>query len=806
MANKYSKYQLRPAVSNYVDPGSVKVNEILRERYDQNKAQKDLLDRTLSGINTLQGDQYIMENAKSDIRNKLSNIVSSGAYEDAGLIIQESITDLAGNKGVKAAQMSYENRQKELDFITKQRQQGIEILDFGKFKGEAHKSYMEDENGKFVTNVYQPLSEPKLEYDEKMKQLFSSMKSNTWGITDANADKHATRMYGAYINSKEGAQDFRRLVELEYDESIPFDKRKEMAEQEIRQRMQTFARAHVHTKVQNPGKASEKYRKDQQNLFAMMLGEKNTIQKSGVSLNIGNTPSLETGETTTLSMMSGSIEAIKNKDYKAAKDMQVHHRKIIDRLESSGLATKEQADLYRQNNISLFEVMKTQGFSEEKSTAIEAYIKYATTDVPFGDGSTLDPYMKESWNDIVNTGGKALGAGAAYGITSRLPGWLLNNKLGRGAVWSISKGVAAGYATAKVGEGLVGRLFDQRGNVRGWNNPENQESFGAKYLGLDTEMEDLMQNLTDVDHINRVFGLEGDNQLTTKDTDLIKTIGSKYLEYMQKEGDALDELIDTNGGGAVDYAVELPDLSTPEGAKGAKMLDDLLGRSTINNFRVYGMSEGSPEYEALTEDGTSLTDFKGKGIIPPSLVYNTPLRLSVLRPGTKTNGGDQEVIFEPKIAEGAAGMKTIAGQYAKATGNLQYAVVENVQQMLQDITQPTLLETSNAMLQSTQLISDDVGLDSYELRMASYKHAMNLVLSEMPKSYGKWLNSFNTDYAANAANVEYKDGQLSGMDERQTQMYREYLDRKTFGTFEKIDGQIVKTANGFVHRSDIKIR
>ena len=171
MANKYSKYQLRPAVSNYVDPGSVKVNEVLRARYDQNKAQKDLLDRTLAGINTLQGDQYIIENAKTDIRNKLSNIVASGAYEDAGLTIQETITDLAGNKGIQAAQMSYQNRQKELEFINQQRQAGIEVLDFGRFEGSSHNSYIQNEDGTYTTNIYQPLSEQKLAYDEKMKKM-----------------------------------------------------------------------------------------------------------------------------------------------------------------------------------------------------------------------------------------------------------------------------------------------------------------------------------------------------------------------------------------------------------------------------------------------------------------------------------------------------------------------------------------------------------------------------------------------------------------------------------------------------------
>ena len=31
MANKYSRYQLQPFVSQYVDPQSVQVNDVLRE-------------------------------------------------------------------------------------------------------------------------------------------------------------------------------------------------------------------------------------------------------------------------------------------------------------------------------------------------------------------------------------------------------------------------------------------------------------------------------------------------------------------------------------------------------------------------------------------------------------------------------------------------------------------------------------------------------------------------------------------------------------------------------------------------------
>ena len=803
MANKYSKYKLNPAVSNYVDPGSVKVNELLRARYDQNKAQKDLLDRTLSGMNVLQGDQYLMENAKTDIRNQLSDVVSSGAYENAGLVIQDSISGLAGNKGVQAAQKSYENRQKELDFITKQRQSGIEVLDFGKFKGAEHKSYTQNEDGTFSTNVYQPLSESKLQYGEKMKSLFSNMKANSWGINAGDVQSAVNRMYGAYINSNEGDQDFRNLVELELDENIPFEQRKEMAKRNIKNRLTAFASNHLHTKTVASSKPS-KYEQGQIDLYGQMLGQNSAVKKSGVSFDAGHQVSAMTGETTTLATMSSLISHVKNNNMKAAKDTRINHRKIIDRLEINGHVTADQAKLYREKNIELFDVMKNAEFSENKALAVEAYLKYATTGVPIGDASTLDPYMKNAKQESLEFIKKGLPAAAGTSLASKLFRMPLISK----GIWAAGRGLSVGYSGYKLIEGGIGRAFDQRGNVRGFMNPKSEDSFGS-YLGLDTEMEDLMQNLSDVDQINRVFGLTGEDALTPQDTDLIKTIGADYLKYMQTDGDMLDEIIDENGGGAVDYAVEMPDINTEYGKAGAKMLSYIMDNGSITDYRVMEYPETSDEWKELTKDGTQVSTkaYISKGIIPPSLMYNTPTRLSAIRPGSGKEA-DKQMILEPKVAEGSYGLETLAGQFGKATGNLQYAVIENAQQMLQDMASPTINETSNAIMQSTMLIAQQAGLKEQPMIMQSYKYAMDLVLHEMGKSYYPWKAAFDKDYAAIATNVEYdpNTGALTGMDERQYADYREILDQRKFGKFEVQNDVNVLVEPGFVHRSDIKLR
>ena len=45
MANKYSKFELKPFASQYVDPGAVKVSEIYRERFEKNKEHHETHDQ-----------------------------------------------------------------------------------------------------------------------------------------------------------------------------------------------------------------------------------------------------------------------------------------------------------------------------------------------------------------------------------------------------------------------------------------------------------------------------------------------------------------------------------------------------------------------------------------------------------------------------------------------------------------------------------------------------------------------------------------------------------------------------------------
>ena len=97
MANKYSKYEIQPFVSNYVNPASVEVNQILRERFDKNRSGKDLIDRTLNSMEVMQGDQVILQDVKDNVRNILGSVYEQGNYEDAGLLVQDAASFVDGN-------------------------------------------------------------------------------------------------------------------------------------------------------------------------------------------------------------------------------------------------------------------------------------------------------------------------------------------------------------------------------------------------------------------------------------------------------------------------------------------------------------------------------------------------------------------------------------------------------------------------------------------------------------------------------------------------------------------------------------
>ena len=69
-----------------------------------------------------------------------------------------------------------QNRQAEIKAIREAKLNGIHMIDFGAEERKAHQSYFyDDENGTYVTNVYEPMSEKMLDYRNRKEDMIGKI-------------------------------------------------------------------------------------------------------------------------------------------------------------------------------------------------------------------------------------------------------------------------------------------------------------------------------------------------------------------------------------------------------------------------------------------------------------------------------------------------------------------------------------------------------------------------------------------------------------------------------------------------------
>tara|TARA_R110002050_G_scaffold300177_1_gene468058 strand:- start:268 stop:2538 length:2271 start_codon:yes stop_codon:yes gene_type:complete len=215
MASKYSNYELKPYVSTYTNPYSVEVNQVLRNRYDQNKAKVDLIDQTLGAKQTLEGDRIHVDNAKGMVKTRFENLTAIGDYENAGLAVSEVVNLLESDKGLQLAQKSWAIREKELEHIRTAKINGFNMLDFGLGKVNEHQSYYQDKEGAWVENVYEPLTEKEHSYSAHMQSLIKTIKADSSGVSQGKADRIARGLLPTYLDNYIGDQHYRNLTQIQ---------------------------------------------------------------------------------------------------------------------------------------------------------------------------------------------------------------------------------------------------------------------------------------------------------------------------------------------------------------------------------------------------------------------------------------------------------------------------------------------------------------------------------------------------------------------------------------------------------------
>jgi hypothetical protein len=121
-----------PAAPNqyYYDLGQTKRAEILRGRYDDAYSANQALARARGALQTLEKDEYTVNDMNNGIDNNLESLVSSGRWEYGMQAVQDSITDMMTNKKVINAVTSREKYLAAEEEKQKRIQAGEQIVDF----------------------------------------------------------------------------------------------------------------------------------------------------------------------------------------------------------------------------------------------------------------------------------------------------------------------------------------------------------------------------------------------------------------------------------------------------------------------------------------------------------------------------------------------------------------------------------------------------------------------------------------------------------------------------------------------------
>lgn len=221
-------YKFQPYVSMYVDPQSVKINEVLRKRYVDNFAAENMLDKSMQDMLVaaeFEGDVQKANELKAKIREKAESRAQRGDYESLGMNIQRDVSDFY--QEYKPLEQNYQAREKDKQVKQEQLSRGLitnseyeSWLDYSMYSKQEDGSYARrqgiqyDENGNLDrTSMYQSVGiEATVDYSEEIRkglQGLPASKSGGYQISGVKPQKDA--------NGNEVKDEFGNTVMVAYD-------------------------------------------------------------------------------------------------------------------------------------------------------------------------------------------------------------------------------------------------------------------------------------------------------------------------------------------------------------------------------------------------------------------------------------------------------------------------------------------------------------------------------------------------------------------------------------------------------------
>ena len=664
MANKYSRYELQPFPSLYVDNKQPEIAQLLSDRYDKNKQSKDLIDRTLSQLELLEGDRGHLERIKTDVKTTLNDHIKQGDWENSSLVVADAAMLVETDAGLIAANKSMQNRQAEIAAVREAKLNGIPMLDFGSNVRKTHQSYYYDEEtGSYITNVYEPMASKQLDYRTRKEKMIGNIPSSQYnafmaGISRGQTNKTAGLVVDQYIqDTAEGQQEYRKIMELELPQSLPLEERSKLAKAQILQDFREVARQQEYSKnTATPG--------------------------SGSGGGSGNAA----GITITSSQDSVIKTGFDKADDKISK-MNKTNIALMKHLENENLSEEDRNGYIQQiknNNKLLDSSLKT--LANESEEGAVAYDEYTTLTDKFRDLGedgevllsatqylTLNTYDSDTdWAELGLSTASSAAVGAAAGA------------------WFFGIGAIPG-ALIGAGIGFFGDLISQTGNmnnVRDLSRTQGKNEYGGPTLGIpfmDDEREQLADELYGGENPNNPAILGGptikhlNNQLGTNfsedQLEEIMGLTNSYYTFMVDDksvdgegnetkrlsGDDLFKGVNEN-----DFTVNQKTMSYDMSADGKKK------RTNANSFiqENVNLKNGGMQFEGMNTNTNEFNEWINgdideggiggvdnltiRGIMLPDITNNAPLRITFgsQKDGTRESDRTAYITDPTMLAEG----------------------------------------------------------------------------------------------------------------------------------------------------------
>ena len=495
MANKYSRYELQPFPSLYVDNQGPAIAQLLAQRYDANKTSKDLIDRTLSQLELLDGDKAHLERVKTEVKGTLKDHIEKQDWENSSLVVADAAQLVETDAGLIAANKSMQNRQAEIAAVREAKLNGIPMLDFGADARKTHQSYYYDEEtGSYITNVYEPMMETQHDYRSRKEAMIGKIPASqrgSWaGVSRGKTNRTANLMVEQYISdTKEGAQEYRKLVEIDLPQSLPLEERMQMAKAQILMDFKEVARQQEFSKYAGGGSGSGKTKKGPKKGIVITTNEtsKRATPYGDAS---DKTNAINKKQLSVLALMAGDIDEVQREALQIEFN---NNNKILNGLLDD--AAKDNGELGENTRAAQLKLEKSfmeLGPDGEKLLAATKYVTFDTDET----GITWE----QSINNIATS---ILGGGAAGGLAGTIGGPASGITIPAG----IGIGATLGFGW-QLGE-EIGANIDKINNVRSFFRPQE-----VGFLGIDDEREQMQDELwgdedftkANVDNINEKLG------------------------------------------------------------------------------------------------------------------------------------------------------------------------------------------------------------------------------------------------------------------------------------------------------------